>query len=155
MNFKELLAVSKVFISKPRYILPTYRATIETIRICDDLYKKEHHKNGKENAFRHALWNYLICQKCFKISRSVEAARVWSDHFTGLHEKLSPNKKLAKAMDLHNNRFGQALFKGNDVPTEEIILLFQEKMKVAIKVSKVEEVEEIEKTKDKLVYIED
>lgn len=55
-------------------------------------------------------------------------------------------------MDLHNNRFGQDLFKGNEIPSEEIIHLFQEKMKVAIKVSKVEE---IEKTKDKLVYIDD
>ncbi|MBZ9630925.1 hypothetical protein LB465_09045 [Salegentibacter sp. LM13S] len=151
MDFKELFSVSKVFIRKPRYILPTYRATIQTIKICDDLYAEEHHNNGKENAFRHALWNYLICQKCFKISRSVEAARIWSDHFTGLHEKLSPNQKLAKTMDLHNNRFGQALFKGNEIPTEEIIHLFQQKMKLAIKVSKVEE---IGKTKDKLVYIE-
>jgi len=152
MNFKELFAVSKVFISKPRYILPTYRATIETIRICDDLYKKEHHKNGKENAFRHALWNYLISQKCFKISGSVEAARIWSDHFTGLHEKLSPNQKLAKGMDLHNNRFGQKLFEGKEVSTEVIIKTLQEKMKEAIKVS---EVKEIVNTKDKLVYIED
>lgn len=152
MNFKELFAVSKVFISKPRYILPTYRATIETIEICDDLYKKEHHKNGKENAFRHALWNYLICQKCFKISGSIEAARSWSNQFTGLHEKLSPNQKLAKGMDLHNNRFGQKLFQGNEVPTEEIIKILQEEMKEAIKVS---EVKEIGKTKDKLVYIED
>ncbi|WP_079720427.1 DUF6973 domain-containing protein [Salegentibacter holothuriorum] len=152
MNFKELLAVFKVFISKPRYILPTYRATIETIRICDDLYQKEHHKNGKANAFRHALWNYLICQKCFKISSSVETVRIWSDQFTGLHEKLSPNQKLAKAMDLHNNRFGQTLFKGSQLKTEAIIKLLQERMKEAFKVSKVEE---IRKTKNNLVYIED
>jgi len=152
MNFKELLAVFKVFISKPRYILPTYRATIETIRICDELYKNEHHKNGKENAFRHALWNYLICQKCFKISSSVEIVRIWSDQFTGLHEKLSPNQKLAKAMDLHNNRFGQTLFKGSQLKSEAIIKLLQKKMQEALKVSKVEE---IRKTKNNLVYIED
>ena len=152
MNFKELFAVFKVFISKPRYILPTYRATIETLKICDELYQKEHHKNGKENAFRHALWNYLICRECFRISQSVEAARIWSDQFTGLHEKLSPNQKLAKAMDLHNNRFGQAIFQGTHLSSKAVITLLQEKMKSAHEVS---ETKEIAKTKNNLVYIED
>ncbi len=152
MNFKELFSVSRVFITKPRYILPTYKATIKTIKICDHLYEKEHHNNGTENAFRHALWNYLICEKCYPISGSVKIVRDWSDHITGLHEKLSPNQKLAKAMDLHNNRVGQFLFSENTLSEGEIIGRLEQKMNKAIKVINVLE---IEKAKDKLVYIED
>ncbi|MBZ9730428.1 hypothetical protein LB467_12100 [Salegentibacter sp. JZCK2] len=152
MKFKELFSVSKVFIRKPRYIFPTYKATIQTIKICDELYKKEHHNNGKENAFRHALWNYLICKKCYHISGSVEVVRNWSDHITGLHEKLSPNEKLAKAMDLHNNRIGQQVFKEDDNSTEEIIALIQQKMEQAVKLSEEKFPEGIQ---NKLVYIED
>jgi len=152
MNFKELFSVSKVFIRKPRYIFPTYKATIQTIKICDELYAKEHHKNGKENAFRHALWNYLICEKCYSISRSLEVVRNWSDHITGLHEKLSPNRKLAKAMDLHNNRIGQYIFKAEENSTEEIIRLLQQKMQHAIKISEEKMPKSIQ---NELVYIED
>lgn len=152
MNFKELFSVSKIFITKPPYIFPTYKATIKAIKICDKLYAEEHHNNGKENAFRHALWNYLICKKCYPISGSVEVVRNWSDHITGLHEKFSPNPKLEKEMDLHNNRVGQFLFKENDISTKEIIELLQEKMKLAIKISGEKQ---INNSKDKLVYIED
>ena len=152
MNFKELFSVSKVFIRKPRYIIPTYKATIRTIEICDDLYPEEHHNNGKENAFRHALWNYLICEKCYSISGSVEIARNWSDHITAFHEKLSPNRKLAKAMDIHNNRIGQQVFKGDEDSTEEIIKQLQQKMQQAVKVSEEKFPESVQ---DKLVYIED
>lgn len=152
MNFKELFLVSKVFIKKPRYIFPTYRATIRTIKICDDLYKAEHHNNGKENAFRHALWNYLICEKCYFISGSVEVVRNWSDNITKFHEKLSPNKKLAKAMDLHNNRIGQTLFDGIDNSTQEVIKLLQQKMQQSVKLSEEKFPESIQ---NKLVYIDD
>lgn len=152
MNFKELFSISKVFIRKPRYIFPTYKATIQTIKICDELYAAEHHNDGKENAFRHALWNYLICKKCYHISDSVELARNWSDHITGLHEKLSPNQKLAKAMDLHNNRIGQLIFKGEENSAEEIIKLLQQNMEEAVKLSTVEFPESVQ---NKLVYIED
>ncbi len=152
MNLKELFSVSKVFITRPRYIFPTYIGTIESIEICDELYAEEHHNDGKENAFRHALWNYLICKKCYSISGSVKTVRNWSDHITGLHEKLSPNPKLAKAMDLHNNRVGQFLFSENPLSKTELIQLLQHKMETAIKVKTVIE---IEKAKNKLVFIED
>jgi hypothetical protein len=152
MNFRKLFAVFKVFISRPRYIFPTYKATIQSIEICDDLYKNKHHKNGKENAFRHAIWNYLICKKCYPISGSVKTARKWSDHITGLHEKLSPNPTLAKAMDLHNNRVGQALFNENTLSEVELTKRLQQEMQTAIKVKTVLD---IEKAKDKLVFIED
>lgn len=152
MNFKELVSVSKAFIKKPRYILPTYRATVNTVKICDELYKEEHHNSGKENAFRHALWNYLICRHSYSISGSVEVVRSWSDQITALHEKLSPNQKLAKFMDLHNNRVGQNLFNENQHSTAEIINLLQQKMQQAIKISEEKYSENI---KGKLIYIED
>ncbi|TDN87349.1 hypothetical protein DET49_11239 [Salegentibacter sp. 24] len=152
MNFQELFSVSKAFIRKPQYILTTYRATTQTIKICDELYAEKHHNNGKENAFRHALWNYLICKQCYSISGSLQVVRDWSDHITSLHEKLSPNRKLAKAMDLHNNRIGQHIFRIEENSTEGIIILLQQKMEQAVKISEEKSLVNIQ---NELVYIED
>ena len=55
-------------------------------------------------------------------------------------------------MDLHNNRVGQFLFSENTLSEGEIIGRLEQKMNKAIKVINVLE---IEKAKDKLVYIED
>lgn len=152
MRFRELFSVLRIFIKRPRYIYPTYRATKKTLQICDELYPREHHKNGRENAFRHALWNYLICKFCFPISGNLDIARNWSDKITQFHEKLSPNKELAKAMDLHNNRVGQVLFTndGNTIPG--IIDLLQEAMTNAICIEKPNQITQVKK---ELVFIKE
>lgn len=150
MRLKELFSVLKVFIKRPRYIYPTYRATKKTLQICNELYPREHHKNGRENAFRHALWNYLICKFCFPISDDLDTARNWSNQITQFHEKLSPNKELAKAMDLHNNRVGQVLFINDGSTISEIIDLLQEAMKNAVCIEKPNQTTRVKK---ELVFI--
>jgi len=152
MEFKELFSVLKIFIRRPRYIYPTYRATSKTMQICEKLYPQKHQKNGRENAFRHALWNYLICKFCFPISGNLNTVRTWSDQFTQLHEKLSPNKELAKAMDLHNNRVGQVLFTKKEHSVKEIIEILQVTMSEAVPITKPKQVEQAKK---KLVFIKD
>jgi len=38
-------------------------------------FGRKHYQNGQANAFRHALWNVLIAQKCMSVfSRTVYSA---------------------------------------------------------------------------------
>lgn len=150
-NLSQLFTLSKVFIQKPLYIIPTLNATRKTIRICDEHFGPDHHKNNSANAFRHALWNYLICEKCYKISGAVEKATNWSKKITDLHEKLAPNRELAKEMDLHNNHIGRQLFEKHLSEKIEIIAVLTEKMKEAVKIKNTAD---IEKAEGKLIFIE-
>jgi len=109
-KLRQLFVLSKTLLLNPVYILPTYSATKETLKICDEKFGNAHHKNNKANAFRHALWNFLIAEKCFRRNNSVEKSIFWTKKITDLHEELSPNKSLARTMDLHNNEVGRKLF---------------------------------------------
>lgn len=152
LRFSELVILVKVFLKHPVYLIPTYRATNKTIKTCNQLYGKLHHENNRTNAFRHALWNYLICKYCYPITKSPEKAANWSKKITDLHERLSPNEGLAKAMDLHNNRIGRQLFRSNFEEKEKIVPVLQKMMTQAIKVTSLREVEE---ENYKLVFIEE
>ena len=110
LNFREILLLAIIFISNPGYINPTLKATRETMRICSKLFGSRHHGNNKANAYRHALWNYSICEKTLTVSGSLETSLNWAKRITELHEKLSPNPELEKLMDFHNNKFGRNLF---------------------------------------------
>ncbi|MDB4114171.1 hypothetical protein N9572_01455, partial [Flavobacteriaceae bacterium] len=66
LHLGQLIKLSLLFLSRPLYIIPTISATKKTLLICDTLYKQTHHKSNKANAFRHALWNVLICRKVMK-----------------------------------------------------------------------------------------
>ncbi|MCM4160602.1 hypothetical protein FHG64_10195 [Antarcticibacterium flavum] len=118
--------------------------------ISDRLYGNLHHGDNRTNAFRHALWNFLICQYCLPVAGTAEKAATWSKTITDLHERLAPNEELAKMMDLHNNRIGRDLFHRRP-KEEEVIPLLQLMIKEAVKVSTVEH---IEKEREKLVFIE-
>ncbi|GAB2762952.1 hypothetical protein GCM10010465_04980 [Actinomadura fibrosa] len=76
----------------------------------------------------------------------------WSKKITDLHERLSPNERLAKAMDLHNNRIGRELFFNNSYKKEEIESLLQKMAKEAVQVRNLKEIEE---SREKLVFIEE
>lgn len=153
MGPQEVLQLFKVSLGKPRFIIPTMKATRQSINICDELFGDDHHENNRTNAFRHALWNYLICEECYMVCDSVEKSVDWSKKITDLHEELAPNDKRAKLMDLHNNQVGRKLFKNNYSEEDlDIISLLTEKMKMAAKVSKTEE---IMAHQNQLVYIED
>lgn len=151
LEVKELVGLCIVFLKQPFYLLPTYKATNRTVAICNRLYKKLHHEDNRTNAFRHALWNFLICQYCLPAAKSPEAAMSWSEKITDLHEVLSPNDKLAKLMDLHNNRIGRELFYNSLTSNLEIVTVLQQKTREAVKV---ESQAEIEKAANNLVFIE-
>lgn len=151
LNSRELVVLSGVFLRYPLYLLPTYKATRKTVAMCDHLYKDLHHEDNRTNAFRHALWNYLICQYCLPISKSPEKTMSWSKKITDLHERLSPNDELAKNMDFHNNRIGRELFYNSFGKKLEIIPVLQHMTAEAVKVQSLAEIEEV---KEKLIFID-
>ncbi len=151
LNFWQLFKISGVVFLKPLYILPTFKATRKTMIICDSLYGKTHHQNGKANAFRHALWNVLICQNTFRISKNETKSILWAEKITTLHEKLAPNDSIPKAMDLHNNKVGRVYFKQlNSVTENEIIRFLKEKTNTA---KLIKNIEEIKMSVNELVYL--
>ena len=152
LSFKNFFILGGVFILKPFLIVPTYKGTKKTISTCNDCFGKKHHGDTRSNAFRHALWNYLICEQCFEIAGSIEKAINWSKRITDLHEDLSPNSKLAKEMDLHNNRIGRDLFAENHKIQLDHVEELQKMTRNAVKISSVED---IKAAKNELVYIED
>ena len=151
LKFKELTVLGKIFLSYPKFLLPTYRATRKALTVSDQFYKNLHHENNRTNAFRHALWNYLICKYCTEIAGSRERAVIWSKEITDLHERLSPNEPIAKKMDLHNNRIGREIFLQFSGTEEEAISILLEKTESAVQVNTLEEIEE---EKENLVYLE-
>lgn len=150
LNFKEIFILLKLFLPQPFYIFPTYRATKETLRLCDRLFGKKHYQDNRENAFRHAYWNFLIAEKVFQKNNSVEESIIWAKKITDLHERMAPNKALARAMDLHNNDVGRNLFSNN--PEENAVEKLQDLMNSAVKIT---EPELSKFDKNQLVFIED
>ncbi len=141
LSLKELFLLTSLMLRRPLLILPTLRATKETILICDHVYGNKHNTNGKENAFRHALWNLLICRRTLLSTKNEDSSINWAKRITDLHEKLAPNPELEKLMDLHNNEIGRRYFKKlkNSNKTNMISFL-KEKTKEAKMISHVEDI---------------
>lgn len=155
LSIKQLFLLGKTFIVNPLYFFPTHRATLKTVQMCDKLFGKAHHKNNVTNAFRHALWNILIAKNIYQKNNSVEKSVEWAKKVTDLHEKLAPNAELEMIMDLHNNEVGRNIFAEKQMQNNdenEIISELKEKMKSAVKVSSIDEMEE---NKREFVYLED
>jgi hypothetical protein len=155
LSFKQLFLLVRAFILKPFYFLPTHRATLQTVQICNRLFKKQHHKNNVTNAFRHALWNVLIAKRCYKMNQSVEKSVSWAKQITDLHEQLAPNSYLEMQMDLHNNKIGRVIFveqKLYQESQETTISVLKEKMRTA---GLVKSVSEIENFTNEFVYLEE
>jgi sialic acid synthase SpsE len=120
--------------------------------LCDELFGHAHHRSNKENAFRHALWNILICHNTLKKSINEEKSMVWTRKVTDLYEKVTDNDEMEKAMDLHNNNVGLNLFSSVFNKKEaEIINILQNMM---VKSEKVTNFDDFIKFKHKLVYLE-
>ena len=153
LNFKQLSTLFWLCISYPLYVIPSYTATRKTVAICNKEFGKKHHKNGKANAFRHALWNALIIIKNIHWGRSPLRAAAWAKKVTDWHEDFSPNVPLAKAMDLHNNRIGRDYAQHHPkVSTSQMTKLIM----VLIPLSrKLNTIHELDHFLDHLVYIED
>ena len=146
------MQLSLLFLSEPFLIEPTIKASKRTMIICDELFGQVHHRSNKANAFRHALWNILICQKTLKKTQNEEKSIIWTQKVTNLYEKVTDNKKMEKAMDLHNNSIGLNLFSNVfDQKEAKIITLLQEMMK---KSQKVTNFEDFNKFNHVLVHLE-
>lgn len=121
------------------------------MQVCDKLYGKIHHKNGKANAFRHALWNVLICEKTLKFTKNGQKSAEWAKKVTDLHEKLAKNDELDTEMDFHNNEIGRRLFLAKKDQNESISNEFL--LKMLENAQKVVKIEDFEKIDNQLVYI--
>ena len=132
--------------------MPFMKATRKALAICDTEFENEHHKNNRENAFRHALWNYSICESCFKKEADIEKVINFSEEITYLHEIMAPNPLLEKEMDLHNNYIGRKVFRENSHISVNSISIFKKMMEEA---KPVKNASEIKIAKNHLVYIEE
>ena len=135
----QFIRLALAFAKRPLLIVPTLNATRQTMKICNRLYGRSHHKNGKENAFRHALWNMLICINTLKRTKNKQKSVFWAENITILYEKVTKNELFDQFMDLHNNELGRRWFLEDSFKNEEKLINFlQEKLKSAQKVTKIE-----------------
>lgn len=152
LSFLQLWRLAWIGLQNPLMVWPTFKATKRTMEICDKLFGKAHHKNNSSNAFRHALWNILICKNAFQVVNDRERAVAWAEKITNLHEKLMPNKALEEAMDFHNNKLGRIYFQEfENASEEEIVSFLKLKLNDAIKITTIEE---IRNNRNELIFIE-
>lgn len=151
VDFKYILKGIGFGLRRPFLIAPTIKATKACVHISTKNYGKLHHKNGPANAFRHALWNYLIAKRCLGWNKNEKTVLEWAKKVTDWHEVAFPNKELAKKMDLHNNAVGRFIFEQNtDKSEKEIIVLLQNMTQESIKI---DERTDLSKLKNQLVHI--
>lgn len=135
VSLKNIFKVIWIGLSHPFFIMPTIKATRECIKISSKTYGKLHHKNGPANAFRHALWNYLIAKRCQKWSKDDTKAMLWAQKITDWHELAFPNTDLARKMDFHNNEIGRQVFVEHPSESEHnVVFILKEKTKESTKV---------------------
>lgn len=151
ISFFKLIQFGWIFLQKPRLIFPVWNATKETLKICNSLYGNAHQGRGKANAFRHACWNFQICEKSFKIIKNRTKSAKWAQKVVDLYEKVTKNDLLDQQMDFHNNEFGRNYFIQKTANFEQDSIDFLEKE--AEKAQKVSNMADFEKFKGQLVYI--
>jgi len=156
-NYNQLWQLFLLALKYPIYVYPTLKATVQGYQISKNEFPETHGKNGKGNAFRHALWNLLICYECYQWRKDKDRVTAWAKIITDKHEELSPNHPLDEAMDLHNNAYGRQLFENlNNLKsklTNEIII---SRLKIDLEYSiKITEVSDTNEFTDNLVHIND
>ena len=142
-----------IFIRHPFNIIPTFLATYQCVKISDEHYGTLHHKNNATNAFRHALWNFLIAKKCSSWRRNKRKAIRFAQKITDWHEEFSPNEPLEKEMDLHNNYIGRKLFiQENEESVDIFVEILKDKVENSILITKIEDLKD---NNNCLVYIQE
>ena len=148
----QLWALIRLCLLNMSKVLPTWKATNKSVAHANRLYGTQHHRNTPANAFRHALWNYLIARNCLKRPEQTSQVLEWTKSVTDLHEDIFPNSDLARSMDLHNNRVGRKIFVEYALWQEEAVQeLLQEKTRKSIQVQSEEELKSI--PEDSLVHM--
>ena len=141
-NIKQLWSLSKLCLRNPLKMWPSWKATKKSVAYATTYYGKLHQQNNPANAFRHAVWNFLIARNCMKDPSELADVLIWTDKITALHEDLFPNDPLARAMDLHNNEVGRMLFKKHHSKTEEeAVQLMRSMTKTSRMISDLKEIE--------------
>lgn len=152
-NFRQFWQLFLLALKYPIYIYPTLKATSKGFQISKGEFPKTHGKNGKGNAFRHALWNLLICFECYKWQKNKLRVMTWAKIITDKHEELFQNAILDKVMDLHNNEIGRNLFQEFQFKNiDEMIDILKEKL---ITSKRIEEPKDVDSFSNDLVYISD
>jgi hypothetical protein len=135
INFKQIASLGAFLLQHPIFMFATVKATSQTMRIVQEEFPDIHGKDNKANAFRHALWNFLIAFQCAKNEKDIAKVISWTKKITDWHEDFSPNIALARAMDLHNNHIGRTLFSNLKINFEkEIIKELKSKLDRAVQV---------------------
>ena len=148
---KELWKLMLFGLRYPAFISPTLKATKKALNISQQYYGRAHSKNGPANAFRHAIWNYLIAQACFRRKQEMKVVLYWTERVTEWHEKLFPNPESDRLMDLHNNAYGRRFFmRSPDLKEEELI---RQLLEAAGSAMRIEEAPAPESEQNSLVYL--
>ena len=143
INFGQITSLGTFLLQHPIFMLATIKATSQTMRIVQKEFPDIHGKDNKANAFRHALWNYLIALECAKKEKRLAKVISWTKKITDWHEDFSPNVELARAMDLHNNHVGRTLFSKLKITSEkEIIKELKLKLDTAIQVESLSDIDQ-------------
>lgn len=66
--------------------------------------------DNKFDAFRHAIWNFVMCKEGWGLKDEKIA---WANDFTTAHEKGIRYEKYSSEMDLHNNKVARLYFSNN------------------------------------------
>ncbi|MCE7012060.1 hypothetical protein LWC34_56010 [Kibdelosporangium philippinense] len=66
---------------------------------AENVFDKQGITDGHSDAFRHAYWNAMLANRF---------GQDWTEQYTTGHERVDTNSAAAEAMDLHNQRGGQA-----------------------------------------------
>ncbi len=152
LNFKQIRSLFGWFLKHPIFMLATLKATLKTLNVVNKEFPETHDGHNKANAFRHAFWNVIIAKECYGFSSNIDKVLEWTKTITDWHEEFSPNEKMPRLMDLHNNAFGRKVFltlkNNSDKEIQEFLIL---KMKSAVKVKNVSEIDET----NNLIFLED
>ncbi|MEM6895507.1 MAG: hypothetical protein AAF554_17550 [Bacteroidota bacterium] len=132
------------------YVIPTFLATRQCMALSTELYGRKHYQNGPENAFRHALWNYLIAKRCFRWWKSEPKVLLWTKKITDWHEDAFVNTELAWKMDEHNNAIGRELFAKHGLNQEKSLAVLKEMTLASFHITTETD---LEKFKQQLVHI--
>ena len=74
----------------------TFKATLKTLNVVNEKFPGVHDGHNKANAFRHAFWNVIIANECYRFSSNIDKVLGWTKTITDWHEEFSPNKKMPR-----------------------------------------------------------
>lgn len=152
LNYKQVSALFVWFLKRPFFMYATFKATLITLRVAQKEFPQIHGLHNKANAFRHAFWNVFIAKECTRFSSDLDKILAWTKQITDWHEEFSPNEKMAKLMDLHNNKMGRNLFlELKDESKNQVIKTLILKLNVAVKINEETKTEQI----NNLVFLKD